>query len=75
MRYHLRDFKFDEGHVVRDFYIGRRRGTNIFHCYFTNQEIKSHTYIEINCDRDPLPHENRQAYSCVDGQGKYLAFS
>ena len=75
MRYHLKNYKFDEGHVVRDIYIGRLKHTNIFHCYHINKEIKSHTFIEINSGREALPPESRQAYSCVDQAGKYFAFS
>lgn len=37
MRYHLKDYKFDEGHIVRDLFLGRVRGTNVFHCYYTNK--------------------------------------
>lgn len=29
-------------------------------------EIKSYIFVEINCDRDPLPQDTRQAYSCID---------
>jgi hypothetical protein len=66
MRYHLRDYKFDEGHIAQGYFIGRLRGRNIFNAYLLSTDIKSYIYIEINCDKDPLSQDTRQAYSCVD---------
>jgi len=42
------------------------RGRNIFNAYLLSTDIKSYIYIEINCDKDPLSQDTRQAYSCVD---------
>lgn len=33
MKYHLRDYKFDEGHICQGYFIGRLKGKNIFNCY------------------------------------------
>ena len=52
MRYHLRDYKFDEGHIAQGYFIGRLRGRNIFNAYLLSTDIKSYIYIEINCDKE-----------------------
>jgi hypothetical protein len=44
MRYHLREYKFDEGHIAQGFYIGRLKGKNIFYCYLLNSDIKSYIF-------------------------------
>lgn len=66
MRYHLREYKFDEGHILQGYFVGRLKAKNVFYCYELKSEIKSYIFVEINCDREPLPQDTRQAYSCVD---------
>lgn len=66
MKYHLRDYKFEDGHVAQGHFIGRLKGKNIFHCYSLNGDIKSYTFVEINSEREPVAQDSRQAYSCTD---------
>ena len=66
MKFHLREYKFDEGHIAQNYFIGRLKNKNIFYCYLLPSDIKSYIFIEINCDKDPLPVDTRQAYSCID---------
>lgn len=45
MKCHLREYKFEEGHIAGGHFIGRIRGKNIFHCYPINADIKHYSYI------------------------------
>ena len=75
LRYHLTHYKFDEGHIAGNYYIGRLKNTNIFHCYRIDKEIKSHSFKSIECSKVAESPDARQAFSCIDTSQKYLAVS
>ena len=52
LRYHLTQFQFDEGYIVKNYYIGRIKNKNQFHCYRIDKEIKIHSYKKIMCSKE-----------------------
>lgn len=50
-RYHLRNYKFDEGYILNNYFLARLKGTNNFYAFKVDEDIKDHTFFEIKCHK------------------------
>jgi hypothetical protein len=46
---HLRDYRFDESYILSNYFLARLKGTNTFYGFRTDQDIRSHTFVEVKC--------------------------
>lgn len=46
-RYHLNGIKFDEAYIVEEYFVARIKNKNVFYAFKINEDIKSHSFIEI----------------------------
>ena len=72
---HLHGLKFDEAYIVRNYFLARMKGQNIFYAFDISQDVRTHSFIEIKTMREPTQLEGRQAFSAVDQGGSFLAMS